>query len=381
MPSSGLAVLGPPAGGMSIYAKVLGFIQEPNPALFESLAIEVFRHQFATVMPYQAYCTGLGVQVESVHSLEYVPRVNTVAFKHAELVDSDARNSPSGLVFLTSGTTKGPNARGRHLVPYPEIYRASAIGHLDRMLFADHRKPWMLALHPTADLMPASSLAWMITWCIEHFGGGRTLCAADRRGVELERAVRFLREAEAKKESVCLLGTTASFGALFEELRRRNSAIRLASGSRMMDTGGAKGQALPLDADAVVSEARSLLGIEPSQVINEYGMTEMCSQLYDATAFNSAAGESPRQRRKLPPPWLRVTALDPVTLSPVKEGELGVLSFFDLANVGSVSALLTEDFGIVTNDGVQILGRSGQGEARGCALGIEQFAAVEAERS
>jgi Acyl-protein synthetase, LuxE len=365
---------------MSIYAKVLDFIRDPNPGLFEPLALEVFRHQFATIAPYRAYCMGLRVRAESVHSLKYVPMVNTVAFKHAELMAADAKRSPSALVFMTSGTTNGSDVRGRHLVPYPEIYRASAIGHLDRMLFPDHRRTWMLALHPTADRMPGSSLAWMITWCIEHFGCGQVLCAADRRGVEIDQAVGFLRQAEAKHEPVCLLGTTASFGALFEELRRRNSAIRLASGSRLMDTGGAKGQALPLDAETVASEARRLLGIEPALAINEYGMTEMCSQLYDATALNSADDEPAGRRRKLPPPWLRVTALDPVTLGPAKDGEPGMLSFFDLANVGSVSALLTEDFGIVTNDGVKILGRAGEGEARGCALGIEQFAAVEARR-
>jgi hypothetical protein len=108
-------------------------------------------------------------------------------------------------------------------------------------------------------------------------------------------------------------------------------------------------------------------------VINEYGMTEMCSQFYDATRFNSAFDAPPGARLKLGPPWVRATALDPVTLAPVENGRLGLLSYFDLANVGSVSALLTEDLGTVERGGIHIIGRTPASEARGCALGIAQF--------
>ncbi|HEX3409810.1 MAG TPA: hypothetical protein VHS07_05990 [Candidatus Binataceae bacterium] len=82
-------------------------------------------------------------------------------------------------------------------------------------------------------------------------------------------------------------------------------------------------------------------------------------------------------RVKLAPPWLRPTVLDPVTLLPLEDGRVGLLTFFDLANVGSISALMTEDFGIVNGDTVSILGRAAAGGARGCALGIDQFARHE----
>ncbi len=54
-----------------------------------------------------------------------------------------------------------------------------------------------------------------------------------------------------------------------------------------------------------------------------------------------------------------------------------MLTFFDLANVGSVSAVMTEDLGYVERGRVRVLGRAA-GEARGCALGIGQFSATEA---
>ncbi|HVN29693.1 MAG TPA: hypothetical protein VMT64_14445, partial [Candidatus Binataceae bacterium] len=189
----------------------------------------------------------------------------------------------------------------------------------------------------------------------------------------------FLADTACAGEPVCLLGTTASLSAIFEHLERIGTRIALASGSRIMDTGGAKGQASPLDAEAVCARAQELLGVAPQMVINEYGMTELCSQLYDATAFNSDDISPPSGRVKIAPPWMRATAVDPMSLRPVASGAIGMLRFFDLANVDSVSAILTEDFGIVNERGdrVRVLGRAGLAEPRGCALAIAQFEAAE----
>jgi Acyl-protein synthetase, LuxE len=241
----------------------------------------------------------------------------------------------------------------------------------------------MLSLHPTAGRMPESSLAQMISWMIEEFGAGDALCAADRKGVEIGSALEFLRSAERQCQPVCIMATTAALGALFEELHTQRSGVALAPGSRLMDTGGAKGQTVPLRPGQVVEHAQALLGLDPAMVINEYGMTEMCSQLYDATSFNSpnspqeSAQARQAERRKLGPPWLNVAALDPSSLKRLADGNPGLLRFFDLANVGSVSAILTGDLGVVEDGTVRVLGRAEDGEARGCALGMEQFAANE----
>jgi hypothetical protein len=234
--------------------------------------------------------------------------------------------------------------------------------------------------------MPESSLATMIGWCVEEFATRTHFAAASRDRVDVEAAVAFLVDVEARREPVCILGTTAAFGAMFSELRSRDVKVRLAPGSRMMDTGGAKGQAVAMEAGEVIEQAGEILAIAPAMVINEYGMTELCSQLYDATPFNCAdlanlnEQENAKDRYKIPPPWLRVTARDPVTLQPMPDGEVGLLTFFDLANVGSVSAVITEDLGSVEQGRVRVHGRAQWGEARGCALGIGQFVANEAAR-
>jgi hypothetical protein len=357
---------------MSIYDQVLTFIHKPQSDRFDELALAVFLHQFEGVAPYRRYCQSLGAHPHSVRTVSEIPAVSTLAFKYADLARSDA--SPSALVFLTSGTTAGSSRRGRHVVAHPELYRASALAHLRAMMFSDRRRVRMLAIHPTAERMPKSSLSRMISWCIDEFGHAPNLCAAARSSVDTEAAIAFLADAEHGGEAVCTLGTTAAFAAVFDAMCRRRIALRLAAGSRMMDTGGAKGQSLPLDSGAVAELAGELLGIAPEFVINEYGMTELCSQLYDATAFNSSETAAPRDRIKLAPPWLKVSAVDPETLAPVPSGEPGLLRFFDLANAGSVSAVLTEDIGVVDGTRVRVLGRSMAAEPRGCALGIAEFA-------
>src|SRR5271168_2603232 len=232
-----------PAQSMSIdeqiFKRVLSFIHRPVHEDFESLALEVFRYQFDSVRPYRRFCEERGISPSAVRRVDDIPAVSNLAFKYADLSIDDAASSPGALVFLTSGTTEGRERRGRHIVPRSEIYRASALAHLRAMLFPDERPLAMLALHPSADAMPESSLARMIGWCVEEFGTGARLVAASRDRVDTGAAIRFLAEAEARREPVCILGTTAAFAAVFSDLRERGAKYRLANGSRMMDTGGA----------------------------------------------------------------------------------------------------------------------------------------------
>ena len=393
---------------MSIFDQVLDFIGQPESARFEALALAVFRYQFDSIAPYRRYCLERGLDPDSVASIDEIPPVSTLAFKYAELSNGAAQR-----VFITSGTTLG--ARGRHFVPRLEVYRASAMRHFARMLFPDRQAMRILAMHPTADRMPESSLGQMISWCIEEFASGPVLCAATREAVAIDESIGFLRTAQSERGPVCILATTAALAALLAGVAATGSALQLPAGSRVMDTGGDKGQVRPLTREGVGAGVARWLGIAPAMVVNEYGMTEMCSQLYDVTALNRPAGWTPgapkspalatdavatgaerpallepksparrpallARRLKLPPPWLRAIAVDPVTLRRLPEGAVGLLAFFDLANVGSVSAIVTEDFGAIEHGAVSVIRRAGGGDPRGCALGVAEFAGAEARR-
>jgi hypothetical protein len=363
-----------------IVNETLGFIHKPEPARFDGLAMSIFRYQYNAIASYKAYCCQLGIDIdidaEAVSSPDDIPLVSTIAFKYADFGPRSGVRIAGAREFLTSGTTIGAERRGRHFVARPEVYRASAIAHLGAMLFPDGARMRILAMHPTAERMAESSLSAMISWCIEEYGRAESRCVADRAGVDSDAAVAFLREASAAREPVCILGTTAAFAAIFEQLADSHQRLVLPAGSRMMDTGGPKGQRVPLSPAQLATRAGDLLGIDADLVINEYGMTELCSQLYDATPFNSRYVGAPGARVKLAPAWMRAAAIDPATMRRVADGTPGMLAFIDLANVCSVSAILTEDLGIVDGPCVRVIGRALGAGPRGCALSIDTFRAA-----
>ncbi|MEE3184308.1 MAG: hypothetical protein VX310_00895, partial [Gemmatimonadota bacterium] len=57
----------------------------------------------------------------------------------------------------------------------------------------------------------------------------------------------------------------------------------------------------------------------------------------------------------------------------VPMGEPGLLCHYDLANAGSVMAVLTEDQGVAVEDGFRVLGRVQGAEPRGCSLAMDDL--------
>jgi hypothetical protein len=104
-------------------------------------------------------------------------------------------------------------------------------------------------------------------------------------------------------------------------------------------------------------------------------MTELLSQFYEPVLGKgrepSTVGLANRYHRG--PPWVRTLALDPMTLEEVVPEQPGILAHLDLANLGSVAAVLTEDLGRMVPGGFQLLGRDPGSEPRGCSLAMEDF--------
>ena len=62
-----------------------------------------------------------------------------------------------------------------------------------------------------------------------------------------------------------------------------------------------------------------------------------------------------------------------LALSAAKTGRLAL---FDLANVGSVCHVLTEDLGVREDGAFRLLGRASGAELRGCSLTAEELGAM-----
>jgi Acyl-protein synthetase, LuxE len=333
------------------------------PPDFETWAFRIFAHQFEANAPYRRFCERRGLTPGTIARWEDVPAVPAAAFRELALACG-----PAEAVFRTSGTTRGRAARGAHHVPFLELYRASALAAFARFLVPDGARLPAVFLVPPPTVRPDSSLVQMCVWVGESLASRADwLVAAD--GIEMPRLLDRLATAQATGEALLVAGVTAAFAQLFDVCRARGIAFRLAPESRVMDTGGAKGLVRPLSRPAFLRECWSLLGVPGYYCVNEYGMTELCSQRYESVLDDRFHGRSLAPRRLVAPPWLRTRVLDPETLEPCPLGAPGLLCHHDLANAGSVSVVLTEDLGrAVADDGIEILGRVPGAEARGCGL-------------
>ena len=94
--------------------------------------------------------------------------------------------------FSPAGPRRGGSGAGVISLRGPRFiaHRRSLI--CARCCSPTHRRMAILAMHPTADAMPESSLSAMISWSIEEFGTGRTLAAASRERVDVAAAIAFL---------------------------------------------------------------------------------------------------------------------------------------------------------------------------------------------
>ncbi len=338
---------------------------------FDALARDVFAHQLAGNAPYRAFCERRGIGPDGVRTWTDVPAVPTDAFKAAALVVGDA--SAAKAVFRTSGTTAGRERRGTHYVPDLALYDAALREGFRAHLLPDGARPRVASLVPPPSALPDSSLSHMAGEVANDLGAaGAGWFVAPDGGIDHDALSAALHAAEEAGEPVCIPGTAFAFVHWLDALRARGERHRLPPGSRIMDTGGFKGRSREVTRGELYAGFADLLGVPPEWCVNEYGMTEMGSQFYDAVAGDPDDADLSRRLHR-GPSWVRTVATDPETLRPLPHGEVGVLRHHDLANLGSVSAIQTADLGITSAEGFRLLGRATGAEARGCSIAMDEL--------
>jgi hypothetical protein len=242
------------------------------------------------------------------------------------------------------------------------------------MVLPEGRPMTMISLVPPPRDLPDSSLSHMIATVMERFGTGDSgWCATASDGLDETELDRRLADARGNGDVICILGTSFSFVHWLDSLGDRSVRHRLLDGSRLMDTGGFKGRSREIGRDELRTAYLDRLGIPPTHCVNEYGMTELCSQFYDASLRDAVVRRTLGPDRKVPPPWVRTMVVDPATLEPLPDGQTGLLRHFDLANLGSVIAVQTDDIGVIVDGGFQLLGRAAGAQPRGCSIAMDDM--------
>jgi hypothetical protein len=348
---------------------------------FNRLAVEVFHYQVEANPIYGSFVRGRAVDLVHLEDWKEIPALPTAAFREMPLGSLSSR--PAEAIFRTSGTSHGQGARGVHAIHDLSLYRDSLIGAAKRFLLPAFGNPPVaetiknnirfLFIAPGPEELPDSSLlfmfgAWMREW---DDGGGRFLADSTWR-IPKDRLRQELEACSRTMTPVLLGGTAFSFALLLDEIGD-SGAPPLPIGSVVVETGGFKGRVRSVPRPDLYRAISRTFGIPTTRIVNEYGMTELLSQFYEPVLLEGGP-EDPERRRHLGPPWVRTLILDPYTLEPSRDGDLGILCHMDLANLDSVSAILTDDLGHAVDDGFRIMGRAEGAEARGCSLIVEELA-------
>jgi hypothetical protein len=357
--------------------------------------MELFALQFRHNGPYRRFCEARDATPATITHWTEIPAVPTSAFKEFNLTSLPVAERTT--VFHSSGTTGQQPSRHYHNADSLALYEASLLrwfgvhiplrpaggnqgdaelGRTDELAMC-HLPLAILTPPPVA--APHSSLVHMFETIRRQIGSAesRFLGQVDEAGswgLDLVTAVELLKQAGRSRQPLLILGTAFSYVHLLDHLADESLNFDLPAGSCALETGGYKGRSRSLPKHALHAIMTGRLGIPPTRIVCEYGMSELSSQAYDGIIDPSRSNSVPSRithhasRPLVFPPWVRVQLISPESGGEVEEGETGLIRVFDLANVCSVMAIQTEDLGVRHRDGFALAGRALLAEPRGCSL-------------
>lgn len=352
-----------------IESELLAFIARPalsaaaSETEFGRLALALFARQFQLNQPFQRFCQQRGKTPRTVKRWQDIPAVPISAFK--DLTLSCEPVSACERVFMTSGTTRG-DVKGRHHHPHLRVYDASMLAHFRQRFMPGLERMAMGVVFPDEATMPNSSLAHYLALALRECGLPGSGYFLGPEGLMLDALCDTLLAAQQSGQPYALLGASYSLVHLMDALQARGWRFQLPPGSRILDTGGFKGQSRELEPDDFYQQLQACFGVPRDRCVNMYGMTELSTQFYDQ-------GNAVLPSVKSGPHWIRTRVVEPLSGQEVAPGQPGILVHCDLGNFNSVTTILTEDVGVAVDGGFVLRGRAQGAQAKGCSLAVEDF--------
>ncbi|MBK1883287.1 hypothetical protein JIN85_12745 [Luteolibacter pohnpeiensis] len=316
-------------------------------ASFNEAALEVFAYQFEHNASYRHYCEARGVTGARLTDWNEIPALPTDAFKFPAHQPRCFPAENATRYFLTSGTTR--EVRGRHEFEDLELYERSILAGWSQLGLPEIRNPWFLSQSPSD--APNSSLVHMFEVLDRSI-------ASERWMIDLEGHIDT--SGFPGKAPVELFSTALALLKWTE----CNGPTPLAEGSWIFETGGYKGLRETMEPERFREKVAAHFSIPVNRILNEYSMTELSSQFY----------RWPDEEGHRGPHWTRIRVINPETGAPAGDGEPGYLEILDLANLGSVAAIRTQDLAIARGpSSFTLLGRDPGALPRGCSRAADDL--------
>ncbi|MDA8241076.1 MAG: hypothetical protein M0Z67_11995 [Nitrospiraceae bacterium] len=329
---------------------------------FNDYALRMFALHYEVNSIFREFCDAKKVKPGDINRWEDIPMVYNDVFK-THLVASFPLEK-SVMACLTGGTTS-LTQRGR-------IFRDEdgkrLVFSANKMMTGSYLFPdfeaggrcRILVLAPSPEMAPSMGMAIGIDQTRRHFGTPDSKFLLGKSGIHINELLKALRESEASGVPVALIGATSAYVYFFQACRRKKMKFCLPPGSRICDGGGYRGRFGKLTRADYYAMVQETLGIPGSHCVNVLGEAETATNLFDDSLRRKVKGLPFRERSRPVPPWCRVRAMSIDDLSPLPDGEIGLLAHWDLANVPTVLAVITDNLGYTTDNGrgCEMVGRA-----------------------
>ena len=325
---------------MEIREQILHLFSDDSPFSFEDVAISVFRYQATHNLTYKAYLNAIGVNVEYIKCLEQIPLAPISFFKNHSITSGQWNTER---IFLSSGSG---GDRSAHHIKDLEWYEDISLKIIGQRGY-DIANTTVLALLPSYLENGDSSLVHMVS----HFSKLSQTNEAFYLYNFTDLYHRLMNLLSQSVQPILLIGVTFALIDFANTYKIDSDQLRICF------TGGMKNRRREMTFDEVKQQLGD--GFPSSRIFSEYGMTELLSQSYsDETGYF------------IMPPSCRIIIKeinDP--FSACKIGKTGQVGLIDLANIDTLSFILSDDLGrLIDRDHFEILGRLTNSDLRGCTL-------------
>ena len=329
------------------------------------LMLASYRYHFEACALFRRYCENLG-RDGSETEISDLPLFPTSVFKHAKVLSTAERDIENW--YLSSGTN-GPRSQvGRDRTSIERLLGSFqfGVGYVNQWYDYDLE---IVNLGP--DRFAAGNVWFQYVMSLVELMFPTHFTVQDDR-LDPRLSVEHIQAVLDDGLDLGVVGPPFFILQLCQYIKAHDIRIEGATRAQVITGGGWKkhtGAAIPRDEfSALVMDA---FGLEhPAQVRDVFNQVEL----------NTAFFEDEQHRKRIPP-WVHATALNPVDLSPLPDGEVGVMGYID-ASAASYPAFIVSDdvgrvFSVTDEPGregrcLEIIRRLDTRQQKGCALSMEQ---------
>jgi hypothetical protein len=316
-------------------AKISNFVDQPEGADFNLLALEAFRHQYERSEVLQQFCR-----------LSVDAPVDISSWKEIPPIPIRALDSPRLVAVLSGESPQFPGKQNSELSDLPA--RAINAG-FTAAVPVSRAQPAILSLSSSADEPKGSGLSSLFEHLTSTFGGAHSSGALTAGALKTANLRSWLGSRQRLGRPVIILTDGEALRSLLDSLARLDLRFRLPPGSSLVDFGSS----FP----ALEEQILHRLAIPPEQFVRAYRPDRSGSL---ATLFFARSGQSRNPPTYQPPHWARIRILEPETLDEASPGTPGLISILDLANAHLAVHVLSEDLGVEEDGAFRLAGRATQ---------------------